>query len=54
MSSLIADVLLLVIMLVGLLRLRFGSGDTSGLERVLWKQVRWLRFAQPNPVAVVF
>ncbi|KAI0274156.1 hypothetical protein BGY98DRAFT_93753 [Russula aff. rugulosa BPL654] len=46
MSSLIADVLLLVIMLVGLLRIRFGSGNTFGLERVLWKQgVIWLLFA---------
>jgi hypothetical protein len=45
MGSLIADVLLLVIMLVGLLRLRFGSGHSFGLERVLWKQVRCLRFS---------
>ena len=32
-------------MLIGLLRLRFGTGKTFGLGRVLWKQVRWLRFS---------
>jgi hypothetical protein len=32
-------------MLVGLLRLRFRMGDTFVLERVLWKQVRWLWFS---------
>ena len=40
MGSLIADVVLLIIMLVGLLRLRFGADNASGLERILWKQVR--------------
>jgi hypothetical protein len=45
MGSLIADVVLLLIMLVGLLRLSLGAGDAFGLERVLWKQVRWLRFS---------
>jgi hypothetical protein len=49
MGSLIADVVLLLIMLIGLLRLRFGSGDVVGLERVLWKQVRRL----PLSLAVV-
>jgi hypothetical protein len=39
MGSLIADVVLLLIMLIGLLRLRFGSSDAFGLELVLWKQV---------------
>ncbi|KAF8498242.1 hypothetical protein F5888DRAFT_233792 [Russula emetica] len=46
MGSLIADVVLLLIMLVGLLRLRFGAGDALGLERVLWKQgLIWLLIA---------
>jgi hypothetical protein len=53
MGSLITDVILLFIMLIGLLRLRFGGGDRVGLERVLWNQVRWLLFLQPN-LAVVF
>ncbi len=41
MSSLVADVVLLLIMLIGLLRLLIGSGAAFGLGRVLWKQVRW-------------
>ncbi|KAF8498244.1 hypothetical protein F5888DRAFT_1693928 [Russula emetica] len=46
MGSLIADVVLLLIMLVGLLRLHFGAGDAFGLERVLWKQgLIWLSLA---------
>ena len=54
MGSLIADVVLLLIMLVGLLHIRFAAGDRRfGLERVLWNQVRFLRFPQPN-LAVVF
>ena len=40
MGSLIADVVLLVIMLIGLLRLRFGASEVFGLERILWKQVQ--------------
>ncbi len=51
MGSLIADVVLLLMMLIGLLRLRFGAGNVIGLERVLWKQVRWLWFSL---FAVVF
>ncbi|KAF8498240.1 hypothetical protein F5888DRAFT_233691 [Russula emetica] len=46
MGSLIADVVLLLIMLIGLLRLPFGAGDALGLERVLWKQgLIWLLIA---------
>ncbi|KAF8498214.1 hypothetical protein F5888DRAFT_1693597, partial [Russula emetica] len=46
MGSLIADVVLLLIMLVGLLRLHFGAGDGFNLERVLWKQgLIWLLIA---------
>jgi hypothetical protein len=51
MGSLIADVVLLFIMLIGLLRIRFRAGDSYGLERVLWNQVRWLRFLQRNLAA---
>jgi hypothetical protein len=39
MGSLIADVVLLLIMLIGLFRLPFGAGDAFGLERVLRNQV---------------
>ena len=45
MGSLIADVVLLLIMLVGLFRPAFGAGEAFGLERVLRKQVRWLWFS---------
>jgi len=45
LGSLIADVLLLLIMLIGLFRLPLGEGDAFGLERILWNQVRWLRFS---------
>ncbi len=41
MSSLIADIVLLLIMLIGLLRLLVGSGTAFDLGRVLWIQVRW-------------
>ena len=40
LGSLITDVVLLLIMLVGLFRLRFGAGDEFHLERILRKQVR--------------
>ena len=43
--SLASDVALLLIMLVGLLRLRLEIGK-FGLGRVLWNQVRWWRFLQ--------
>ena len=39
MGSLISDVVLLLIMLIGLLRLSLGAGGGLGLERVLWNQV---------------
>ncbi len=45
MCSLIADILSLLIMLIGLFRLPLGEGDAFGLERILWNQVRWLRFS---------
>ena len=35
----IADIVLLLIMLVGLLRLRYHGGATSGMTYLLWKQV---------------
>ena len=46
---LITDVVLLLTMFVGLLRLRRRGGGTFELGRLLWKQVRWWRF----PLAVV-
>ena len=38
--SFIVDFVLLVIMLIGLLRLRLGEGGELGLVRFLWRQVR--------------
>lgn len=35
----IADIILLLIMLVGLLRIRRQGGGTFGLGQLLWKQV---------------
>jgi hypothetical protein len=43
-SSLVTDVILLLIMLVGLLRLRFEKGGAFGVGRMLWNQVRWWQF----------
>src|SRR5712671_6020528 len=40
---LINDVILLLTMLVGLLRLRHHGGGRFDLGRLLWKQVRWSR-----------
>jgi hypothetical protein len=45
-GSLVSDIGLLLIMLIGLLPLR---GDVFVLGRTLWKQVRWWQF----PLAVV-
>ena len=39
-TSLITDILLLLIMLIGLLRMRIEGGGTFSLGRILWKQVR--------------
>jgi hypothetical protein len=39
--TLLTDILLLVIVLVGLLRVRRSGGGSFGLQGVLWKQVRW-------------
>ena len=42
----VSDIALLLIMFVGLFRLRLRGGGTFGLARLLWKQVRWwLSFA---------
>jgi len=38
-SMAVTDIILLLIMLVGLLRLRYHGGATSGLTYLLWKQV---------------
>jgi hypothetical protein len=35
----VTDIALLLIMLVGLLRLRYHGNDMFGLTQVLWKQV---------------
>ena len=40
-SSLVTDVVLLLIMLMGLLRSRIGKGGGFGVRRVLRNQVRW-------------
>ncbi|KAF8496189.1 hypothetical protein F5888DRAFT_414485 [Russula emetica] len=45
-SSLVTDVVLLLIMVVGLLRLRIGEGGAFGVGRVLWNQsLIWLFLA---------
>jgi len=45
-ATLITDVILLVIMLIGLIRSRHYGGDTFGLGQLLWKQgVIWLVLA---------
>jgi hypothetical protein len=49
-GSLVSDIGLLLIMLIGLLRLRRESGGFLALGRTLWRQVRWWQF----PLAVVF
>jgi hypothetical protein len=40
-AVLIANIVLLLIMLVGLIRMRSDGGGTFSLGRLLWKQVRW-------------
>jgi len=45
-STLITDIVLLLVMLIGLLRLRLDGGGMLSLGRILWKQgVVWLFFA---------
>jgi hypothetical protein len=39
-GSLVTDVVLLLIMLVGLFRMRLETGGAFGLARILWKQVQ--------------
>jgi len=41
-SMAVTDIILLLIMLIGLLRLGRHGGGTFGLARLLWKQVWWL------------
>jgi hypothetical protein len=38
-SMVATDIVLLLIMLVGLLRMRYSDGSTFGLAQLLWKQV---------------
>lgn len=45
--TLIADVILLLIVLVGLLRLRRHGAGRSGIGLLLWNQVGSLRFPCP-------
>jgi hypothetical protein len=44
-STLITDIVLLLVMLIGLLRLRLDGGGMLSLGRILWKQVGWLWFS---------
>jgi hypothetical protein len=48
--TLATDVILLLIMIFGLLRLGFHERSAFGLGRLLWKQVRYWRFS----LAMVF
>jgi hypothetical protein len=47
--TLVTDIILLLIMLAGLLRIRLHGGGTCGLWRLLWKHVGYGGF----PVVVV-
>jgi hypothetical protein len=38
-TTFVSDVVLLIIMIIGLLRLRLHEGGMFGLGRLLWKQV---------------
>jgi hypothetical protein len=40
-ANLVSDIILLLIMLVGLLRMRIHGAGTLHMGRFLWKQVRW-------------
>jgi hypothetical protein len=42
---LVTDIVLLLTMLIGLLRMRLKAGGAFGLARILWKQVRWWQFS---------
>jgi hypothetical protein len=43
-GSLVTDLALLLIMLLGLLRVSLEAGGVFGMARFLWKQVRWCQF----------
>jgi hypothetical protein len=43
-GSLVTDLVLLLIMLLGLLRTRRKAGGAFRMGHFLWKQVRWCRF----------
>ena len=45
-STLITDIALLLIMLIGLLRLGFNEPSVFGLGHLMWKQVECPRFSQ--------
>jgi hypothetical protein len=49
MVSLITNIILLLTMLIGLLRLRSEGGGTFGIGSLLWKQVRY----RPFPLAMM-
>jgi hypothetical protein len=44
-AVLFTDVVLLLVMLVGLLRLRIKTGGVFGFGRILWNQVRMRPFS---------
>jgi hypothetical protein len=46
-GALVTDIALLIIMLIGLIRLRLEAGGVFVLERVLWNQVRWWQLLLP-------
>jgi hypothetical protein len=52
---LVTDLVLLVTMFVGLLRLRRQGAGRFALGRLLWKQVRWRHFSGSRaPANVIF
>ena len=44
-AILFTDIALLLIMLIGLLRMRLEAGGSFRLGRILWNQVRWWQCA---------
>jgi hypothetical protein len=49
-ASLVTDIGLLLIMLIGLLRFRLESSGAMNLAHILWNQVQWLHL----PLTVIF
>ena len=53
MTMLILDTTLVLLMFLGLLRLRGRGGSFLSLGRLLWKQVRWQQFFQAVVLSIL-